>query len=181
MPTDHLSSAAPNSIVSTQHHDKQRQCRNSLKWFFSTDDIHRLEHLMRRHLDVILSRLEEAGWSEQVVQMHHIFKVYASDVITMYALAESLNFMDMLDYDKSYFESTDSFFLMTHICFLFPWLMPLVQFSPYWLLLFLYSSMGGLRKRQNWCINQIRTICSWSNPECVKSMIFEGILKKSAT
>jgi cytochrome P450 len=153
-----------------------RQRRNALNSFFSTSSIHRLEHIMRKHLGVMLSRLEEAGRSEQVMQMHHIFKACASDVITMYAFDESLKFMDMPDYGKSHFESTDSFFLMTHLCFLFPWLMPLIQFSPDWLLRFLFPSMGELRERQNWWINQVRAIRSSPNPERVKSTIFEGIL-----
>ena len=176
MLTNSLWSTAPNSIVSTQHHDKHRQRRNALNSFFSTASIHRLEHIMRKHLGVMLSRLEEAGRSEQVVQMHHIFKACASDVITMYAFDESLKFMDMPDYGKSHFESTDSFFLMTHLCFLFPWLMPLIQSSPDWLLLFLFPSMGELRERQNWWITQVRAIRSSPNPERVMSTIFEGIL-----
>lgn len=85
-------------------------------------------------------------------------------------------FMEMLDYGKSHFELTNSFLFMTHLCFLFPWLMPLIQSSPDWLLLSLFPSMGELRKRQNWWINQVRAFRSSPNPERLKSTIFEGIL-----
>ncbi|KAI1163869.1 cytochrome P450 CYP682H1 [Nemania serpens] len=171
-----LRTGTPDSIVSTQHHDLHRQRRNALNAFFSTASIHRLEHIMRKHLGIMLSRLEEAGRDKRVMQMHHIFKACASDVITMYAFDESLKFMEMPDYGKSHFQSTDSFFLMTHLCFLFPWLMPLIQFSPDWMLRFLFPAMGELRERQNWWIDQVRAIRASPNPERVKRTIFEGIL-----
>ncbi|KAF2993294.1 hypothetical protein E8E14_000910 [Neopestalotiopsis sp. 37M] len=171
-----LRTGTPDSIVSTTFHDVHRQRRNALSNFFSTGSIHRLEYIMREHLGKMLSRLEEAGRSSRVMQMHHIFKACASDVITRYAFDNSLNFMDMEDFGKSHFESTDSFFLMTHLCFLFPSLMPLIQFSPDWILRLLFPSIIGLRERQNWWLDQVRSIRTSPNPERVKRTIFEGIL-----
>jgi hypothetical protein len=95
---------------------------------------------MREHLGKLLLRLE-GGQSGHVMQMHHIFKTCASDVITLYAFNESLRFMDMDDFGKSRFDSTDSFFLMTHLCFLFPSLMSVIQFSPDWVIGLLFPSM----------------------------------------
>lgn len=131
---------------------------------------------MRSHLAKMLARLEDAGKSGKVMQMHHIFKGCASDVITTYAFDQSLKFMDMEDFGKGHFESTDSFFFMTHLCFLFPFMMPLIQFSPDWVLKLLFPSMIVLRERQNWWLDQVRSIRSSPNPEKVKRTIFEGLL-----
>ncbi|KAH6842952.1 cytochrome P450 [Chaetomium sp. MPI-CAGE-AT-0009] len=171
-----LRTGTPYSIVSTTHHDLHRQRRNAVNAFFSTASIHRLEHIMREHVAKMLARLETAGQSGDVVQIHHIFKACASDVITVYAFDQSLKFMDMPDYGKAHFESTDRFFLLTHLCFLFPWLMPLIQFSPNWLLRLLFPFLSELRERQNWWLAQVRSIRSSPNPERVKRTIFEGIL-----
>lgn len=72
---------------------------------------------------------------------------------------------NIADNGKSHLESTDSFFLVTYLCFLLPWLT-----------LVLFPSMGELRGRRKWGIHQVRIICSSSNTEHIKSTSFKGVL-----
>ena len=146
-----FSPLAPYSVVSTADHDMHRRRRNALNSFFSVASIRRLEPIMKEHMAKMLSRLELSGRSGEVVQMHHVFKACASDVITVYAFGESFKFMDQPDYGWSYFESTYWFFYLTHVFGLVPWLVHLVQSAPGWAIRVFIPSLGELRDRQTVC------------------------------
>jgi hypothetical protein len=96
-----------------------------------------------------MSRLDKSARVQDVVQIHGVLKAFASDIITAYALDNSFKFLDMPDYGKTYFEATDKFFLLAHICVLFPWLYPLIQKLPDWLLRLLFPGLSEVRDRQN--------------------------------
>lgn len=140
---------APYSIVSTPDHNLHRRRRNALNSFFSVASIRRLEPIMKKYLAKLVARIEKAGSSGEVIQMHHLFKACASDVITVYAFDECFNFMDTEDFGKSFFESTDVFFYLTHIFGLVPWLVQYVQNMPTWLVKTMFPRLSELRDRQD--------------------------------
>lgn len=104
---------------------------------------------MKDHISRLIGRLDASARESRVVRIHEVFKAAASDIITMYAFDNSFNFLDMDDYGQSYFESTHKFFLLTHVCVLLPWLYPLIQNSPDWLLRLLFPGLSEVRDRQN--------------------------------
>jgi hypothetical protein len=104
---------------------------------------------MKAHLHKLLSRLDASAREGSIVKIHEVFKAAASDIITMYAFDNSFHFLEMSDYGQSYFESTHKFFLLTHVCVLIPWLYPLIQNSPDWLLQILFPGLSEVRDRQN--------------------------------
>lgn len=127
--------------------------------FFSTASIHRFEHIMKDHLSKLLSRLDQSGRAKEVVKIHEVFKAAASDIITMYAFNNAFHFLDMPDYGNSYFEATHKFFLLTHVCLFVPWLYPLIQNSPQWLLRLLFPGLSEVRDRQNVGLGPIPSNC----------------------
>ena len=106
---------------------------------------------MKEYMAKMLSRMEVSGRSEEVVQMHHVFKACASDVITIYAFGDCFQFMDEPDFGWSYFESTDWFFYLTHIFGLVPWLVHYVQNMPGWAVRTFLPTLSQLRDRQDVC------------------------------
>ncbi|KAK9413826.1 putative Cytochrome P450 [Seiridium unicorne] len=169
----------PYSIVSTPGHDMHRRRRNALNSFFSVASIRRLEPILHQNIEKMLRRLQRVGDSEDVVQVHRVFKACASDVITSYALNDSFGFLDMEDYGKAWFDSTDVFFFLTHVFAVFPWFVQLVQFTPSWLVEALVPSLRFLRLRQTWWLDRVREIRSSPDPSKVKTTIFAGILGSS--
>ncbi|XDG09712.1 hypothetical protein ABKA04_009327 [Annulohypoxylon sp. FPYF3050] len=97
----------PFSIVSTPDHDLHRQRRNALNSFFSVASVRRLEPIMKEYMGKLISRMEQAGNTGEILQMHHLFKACASDVITVYAFGVCFGFMDTPDFGRAFFESTD--------------------------------------------------------------------------
>ncbi|KAJ8063550.1 hypothetical protein OCU04_007422 [Sclerotinia nivalis] len=175
-----LRTGTPYSIVSTPGHDLHRRRRNALNSFFSVASIRRLEPIIRKHMEKMLSRMEVSGKTGEIVHMHHVFKACASDVITVYAFDDSFEYMNEPDYGRSFFESTDIFFYLTHIFGLVPGLVDFAQNAPGWLLKIFIPNLQQLRERQDWWIERVREIKSSPNPERVKSTIFEGILNSSS-
>ncbi|KAK3985847.1 cytochrome P450 [Cladorrhinum sp. PSN332] len=170
----------PYSIVSTPDHDLHRRRRNALNSFFSVASIRRLDVVMKEYTQKMLARMESVSKSTHpVLQFHHMFKACASDVITIYAFGECFGFMELPDFGWSFFESTDEFFFLTHLFFLIPGLVQVVQNAPGWLVKNLLPGLGELRDRQDWWLNKVREIRSSPNPERVKSTIFEGILNSN--
>ncbi|RWA06753.1 hypothetical protein EKO27_g8357 [Xylaria grammica] len=169
----------PYSIVSTTDHDLHRRRRNALNSFFSVASVRRLEPIMKRYMAEMISRMEQAGQTGQIMEMHLLFKACASDVITEYAFGESIGFIYTPDIGKSFFESTDVFFFLTHIFGLVPWLVHHVQNAPSWLIKAAAPHLGELRDRQDWWIAKVREIRKSPNPDRVKSTIFEGILNSA--
>lgn len=104
---------------------------------------------MKDHLAKLIARLDASARVQEPVKIHEVFKAAASDIITMYAFDNSFSFLDMPDYGKTHFEATDKFFFLTHICVLFPFLYPLIQGSPDWLLQLLFPDLIAVRERQN--------------------------------
>lgn len=101
--------------------------------------------------------MEVSGKSEEVLQIHHIFKACASDVITVYAFDDSFRFMDEPDYGRSFFESTDVFFYMTHLFALIPALVHFAQNAPSWLLKIFIPNLAQLRDRQD--VRRLGSVC----------------------
>jgi cytochrome P450 len=135
--------------VSTPDHDLHRRRRNALNSFFSVASIRRLEPIMKKYMGIMVARMAEAGKTGEVMQMHHVFKACASDVITVYAFGECFGFMESPDFGKAFFESTDVFFYLTHIFGLVPWLVHYVQNVPTWVVNLLIPSLSELRARQD--------------------------------
>lgn len=104
---------------------------------------------MKKYMAKLIARMEKAGSIGEVLQMHHLFKACASDVITVYAFDECFGFMDTPDFGKAFFESTDVFFYLTHLFGLVPWLVKYVQNMPTWLVKVLVPSLSELRHRQD--------------------------------
>ena len=126
---------APNSIVATVDHDMHRMRRNSINGFFSNASIRRVEPIIKENLEKMLARWNEpSGKDGKVLQMHVIFKAYASDIITTYAFGDCFHFLDEGDWGKAYFASTDRYFSLTHVFGHFPIVMKVVNSMPAWAL-----------------------------------------------
>ncbi|KAJ5811087.1 cytochrome P450 [Penicillium robsamsonii] len=175
----------PNSIIATVDHDLHRVRRNSINSFFSVASIGRLEPIIVEKTEALLERLKptsgssEEGRKGKILQMHHVFKAYASDVITTYAFGDSFHFMDEKDYGNDYFGSTDKYFSLTHVFGHFPVVMRLINACPAWILGIFIPNLKVMAEKQMWWLNRVRTIRASPNPDEIKSTIFEGILASS--
>ncbi|KAF2681567.1 cytochrome P450 CYP682H1 [Lentithecium fluviatile CBS 122367] len=169
----------PSSIASIPDHSLHRRRRNALNAYFSIASVRRLEPIMKTFMNKMIKRMEQSGKDEEVVQIHRLFRACASDIITMYAFGECLDYTDKPDYGSSYFQATDWFFRLTHVFGQMPGLVNRVQRMPAWLIRVLAPFLSPLRYRQDWWISRVREIRNSPDPERVKTTIFEGIFNSS--
>ncbi|OBT53237.1 hypothetical protein VE04_06884 [Pseudogymnoascus sp. 24MN13] len=127
----------------------------------------------------MLVRMQKSGRRGEVVELHHMFKACASDIITLYAFGDSFHFMDQPDYGKPYFRAGEAFNSMTHVFGAFPWLLTIATSVPGWLFKHLNPEMTEFVDRREWWIEKVREIRNSSNPERAKATIFGGILESS--
>lgn len=123
---------AQNSIVATVDHDLHRKRRNTINNFFSSASIRRLEPIMKESMGRLLSRMEAAGKTAEVLPMHYVLKACTSDVITKYAFGDSFHFLEQEDYAMPYMEATDVYHLFNHAFCHFPWIGTLIARVPTW-------------------------------------------------
>ena len=109
----------------------------------------RLEHVLKENLGKLMARLDQHGRAGDVLQIHYMFKALASDLITFYSFDQCLNLLGVPDYGKMSFDASDSFFLLTHLGKVVPWLVGLVTKSPTWLLNYLFPDMADILARRN--------------------------------
>ena len=141
-------SSAPGSLVATARHEVHRRRRNALNSFFSGASVRRLEPIIQEHMGKMLVRMQESGNRCEVVELHHMFKACASDIITFYAFGDSFYFMDQPDYGQPYFQAGEAFNSLTHVFGAFPWLLTLVTSAPGWLIKYLNPKMTDFVDRR---------------------------------
>lgn len=132
---------APGSIVATAEHDVHRRRRNALNSFFSGASVRRLEPILQEYMCKMLHRMQKSGMQCEVVELHHMFKACASDIITLYAFGDSFHFMDQTDYGQPYFRAGEAFNSLTHVFGAFPWLLTIASSTPGWLMKYLKPEM----------------------------------------
>ncbi|KAF2120196.1 cytochrome P450 [Lophiotrema nucula] len=174
-----LRAGTPGSIVATAEHDVHRRRRNALSSFFSGASVRRLEPIIHEHVGRLLSRMQDCGIHHEVVELHHMFKACASDIITLYAFGDSFHFLEKKDFGQPYFEAGDTFNGLTHVFGAFPWLARLAIATPGWLVKILNPSVSDFVDSQEWWLNKVREIRQSGDPERAKSTIFGGILNSS--
>lgn len=91
---------------------------------------------------------EGAGKDGTILQIHPIFKAYASDIITTYAFGDCFHFLSAEDWGHAYFSSTDKYFRLTHVFGHFPIVLKLLDNMPSWFLGLMIPSLTEMSEKQ---------------------------------
>ena len=123
--------------------------RNSINGFFSNASIRRVEPIIKERLEKMLSQWSEADSGDgKILDLHTVFKAYASDIITTYAFGDCFHFLDEDDWGMAYFDSTEKYFGLTHVFGHFPIVMQLVNNAPAWALRFIIDNLSEMSEKQ---------------------------------
>lgn len=114
--------------------------------FFSKQNVKAVEPKIRRSLKKLLSRMEQASKTGEIMPMMYVMKAATSDIITDYAFGRSTNFMDHEDYNMSFFQGIELTFLVSPALMHFPWLGPLMEALPLPLVRKIMPGVGDMYK-----------------------------------
>lgn len=135
-------------MVATIDHDVHRKRRSAVASFFSSASIRKTEQIIHSSVNKLLSRMESASTSGEVMPLSYVFKAATSDIITKYLFGESTDFMDLPDYNMPFMKAVDVVFLLNHALMHFPWLGPLMETSPRWVSRIFMPGLHDLYKMQ---------------------------------
>lgn len=105
--------------------------RKAANPFFAHANILRFEPTMKLMLGKLCARIEEYRQSNGMrMNMRLAYMCFTTDVITSFALNHSWNFLDAKDFNPWWWETTQSTAAMTKWAKQFPWLFPIMQNLP---------------------------------------------------
>lgn len=99
--------------------------------FFQPSNILRFEPVIKAKLDKLCQRIDQHTAAKLgPMPMRVVFMSYATDVITSFTLNYSWNHLDSPDFNPWWWQTTQSTAKMTKFTKQFPWLLPLLQSLP---------------------------------------------------
>ena len=130
------------ATVFTVPHDLHRLRRGPLASFFSQTMVSQSQDLIRNKVEILCSRIAAFRGTKQPIDLALAFRCLTTDVVTQYALSKSYGLLDTPGFSPAWFkavlESGEFALVGKH----FPWLIPLIQRLPSWLITKLNPEMG---------------------------------------
>ncbi|KAK4067258.1 uncharacterized protein Triagg1_7701 [Trichoderma aggressivum f. europaeum] len=90
------------SSLSTMEHSLHRVRRSAIAQFFSTQNVQKLQPVIKSKVDLLIRRLVENRDQGAVTNIQHAFSALTNDVIMEYCFAQSYNRLEASDFDPSY-------------------------------------------------------------------------------
>jgi len=149
---------ADQGTLVTLDHDLHRVRRSALNPFFSKANVRKLEPIIQRRAQKVLSRMEKLESTGQPLNIFYLFSAFTSDVIVEYAFGESHDYLDREDLNEDFYHMMDSMHHMGAAAKQFTWLMPLLLSVPQSITTRLDKGMAAFAALQNRCKKKVSDI-----------------------
>jgi len=123
----------PKSTFSTVDHHLHRLRRQPQNPFFSKQSILRLEPVISRMIEKLCTRIDDFKGSVSPFPLRLGYQCLTTDVITLYAMNKSWNFLDSPYFSPRWFDTIKATGEMGHLFKQFPWLLPIFHKLPEWM------------------------------------------------
>ncbi|EPE31784.1 Cytochrome P450 [Glarea lozoyensis ATCC 20868] len=115
----------------TVSHHLHRLRRKAMNPFFQPSNVLRFEPVIKAKLDKLCQRIDQYSAAKLgAMPMRIVFMSYATDVITSFTLNHSWNHLDAPDFNPWWWQTTQCTAKMTKWTKQFPWLLPMLQGLP---------------------------------------------------
>ena len=115
------------AAVGTVNHDIHRQRRAALNSFFSKKSITELEPVIQTQVDKLCSKLNEAGRSQQIVNLSDALACLSADVISDCAFGEAYGLLHAPNFAPDWRRFMMDLSLGTHLMKQFGWAYQIVM------------------------------------------------------
>ena len=113
--------------------DLHKLRRGSLAPYFSRTKITRLQGLIQRRVEMLCFRIREFADTGGIINLGLAFRCLTIDVIAEYALSQSEDYLNTPDFSPLWFQALRDLGEVAHLVKHVPWLLPLMQNLPLWL------------------------------------------------
>ena len=156
-----IASGNPNNVFSTPSHHLHRLRRSALSAWFSKKQIHEVfEPAIKTKLDILCTRLAEYKNTGKVLHLDWAWPAFTGDIITKFAFDRCYHGLESPDFKDTLHQVTLAAVESTNLVFYFPWLVPLMESMPGWIVLKIQPCIHSLFKMQKVSSTPIR-IFSW--------------------
>ncbi|RDW58232.1 cytochrome P450-14 [Coleophoma cylindrospora] len=170
----------PLSGFGTVPHALHRLRRQPLNEFFSKASISKLEPVLTTMTEKLCSRIDQYKGTGEPLSMRHVYMCLTTDVITLYSMNRSWNHLDSYDFSPMWCKTIKATAEAGPMLKQFPWLFPIINSMPDWMLGALNPGMLLLLTFQRDIARQIQNIMD--NPEEEGELprtIFHALLKSN--
>lgn len=123
-------------------HEYHRRLRNAVAPYFSKRKIMDFQPVIREKLKTLCSRIEnEYAGTDRVLPLHRAWTAYAGDVVTEFCFAKAYGHLDSPDFKETFHEAMHAACESSTVLMQFPWLWPVMNSLPDWLVLKLEPNM----------------------------------------
>ncbi|KAF2135991.1 uncharacterized protein K452DRAFT_354132 [Aplosporella prunicola CBS 121167] len=168
----------PNSMTATTSHDLHRSRRGAANPYFSMSSVRRLEPITRETVKMLLHRFDEFAKTGKVMPVTLACKAMTASIITKYCFGESGGFLELEDFNRTYFDTFENAFGVGHLMAHVSWLGGLMMSLPPKLQEFLTPgliTMYNMRRQWKRQIDEIKKDDKADNGQTV----FHGLLKSN--
>ncbi|MCJ1384873.1 hypothetical protein MMC17_007991 [Xylographa soralifera] len=163
--TDKAPSAASafgnsSSIISTIPHNLHKMRRSSLNPFFSQKSVIEYAGSIQSCVDKLCARLEEFSSSKHPIDLKIAFSALTGDVISLYSFGKAYNSLDNPEFDPKLYRGTSSGGELALLLMQFPWIFPIANLLPYWLVARMDGNMADMLDRRSALESQVQGITS---------------------
>lgn len=131
----------PKSSFSAIDHNLHRLRRQPQNPFFSKQSILRLESTIFVIIEKLCARIDGFKMSGLPVPVQLAYRCLTTDIVTLYSMNRSWDYLDSADFSPLWFQTIKATGEIGHILKQLPWLLPLFQSLPDWVISKLYPDM----------------------------------------
>lgn len=121
------------AFFATLNHDLHRMKRNAFAHYLSKASLLRLEPGIQSVIEVMVSRLHKLKGTGRVINLLDMYACMTADVIGHYAFAHAYNMMEDPDFAPHWHDTLMDVSKNGHLLKQFPFLLPMMQAMPEWL------------------------------------------------
>lgn len=122
-------------------HEDHRHLRGAVAPFFSKRKIMDFQPVIRARLKKLCSKIEDYAGTDRVLPLHRAWTAYAGDVVTEFCFAKAYDHLESPDFKETFHEPMHAVCQSSTVLMQFPWLWPIMNSLPDWLVVRLEPTM----------------------------------------
>lgn len=130
------------SFFSTVDHYEHRRLRAPISPFFSKQSILKFSDDILNVVDDLLERLRGCADKGKLVDLRDAYVATTADIITEYSFCKKKNALQHEDFMPMLFKGAIQSAEMTHVFFQMPWVLPMMNLFPGWLVKIMSPGVG---------------------------------------
>lgn len=122
-------------------HEDHRRLRSAVAPYFSKRKIMDFQPVVQAKLKKLCSKIEDYAATGSVLPLHRAWTAYAGDIITEFCFAKAYDHLESPDFKETFHEPMHAVCQSSTVLMQFPWLWPIMNSLPDWLVVRLEPTM----------------------------------------